>query len=290
MTGTMSARWYFADWMSDPCVRASSLAARGLWMDLLCLAAANKDDAHGFVLINGKSPTPTALAKLAQTTVKVVKKLLSELSENGVFSRNKGGVIYCRRMVRAAKSRRNGRLGGNPNLLKTKETRIPDNHPLVMDILTTLPSSDSKLSKRLSRKKESKKKDAILKTTLPVDWRPCEALMAYGRERGFSDRQIMDVAEDMKTWADENSETKGRKKNWERTFQGFLRRRQPSGDFNGQGRPRPLQDDRLSASRAAARLAEQAERGEFFFGPRPGSVLPAPSGANAVVLSKGRHA
>jgi hypothetical protein len=50
-----------------------------------------------------------------------------------------------------------------------------------------------------------------------------------------------------------------------------------AGEFtNGQGRPRPLQDDSLSASKAAARLAELARRGEFKFSPRP-SLLPGPS-------------
>ena len=49
--------------------------------------------------------------------------MLQELELNGVFSRDRRGVIYCRRMVRAEKSRSNGRLGGNPNLLKTKENK-----------------------------------------------------------------------------------------------------------------------------------------------------------------------
>lgn len=283
-----SARWYFSDWMSDPGLRASSLAARGLWKDLICIAAANKNKRYGFVLVNRKPPTPSALAKLVGATTKEVETLLAELSENGVFSRTRGGVIYCRRLVRSRKMRANGQLGGNPKLLNSKETPNSLIHPL--EVEESSSSFDSKLSKRLSRKKESKRNVEISKSTLPVDWRPSNDLMLYGRERGLSERQITDAAEDMKTWADENSESKGRKKNWDRTFQGFLRRRQPNGDFHyGQGRPRALQDDRLSASRAAARLAEQAERGEFFFGPRPGSVLSSESGTNVVMLPKGRH-
>jgi hypothetical protein len=51
---------------------------------------------------------------------------------------------------------------------------------------------------------------------------------------------------------------------------------------NGYRGPRPLQDDRLSLSKAADRLIEKAERGEFAFGPRP-SLLPE-TGENVVQL------
>lgn len=50
----------------------------------------------------------------------------------------------------------------------------------------------------------------------------------------------------------------------------------PKGTVNGYRGSRPLQDDSLSASRAAGRLAERAERGEFTFEPVP-SLLPKTS-------------
>lgn len=132
------------------------------------------------------------------------------------------------------------------------------------------------------------------KCALPGDWQPTDALVSYGLERGLTTQQVKDAAETMKSWASENSENpKGRKKNWTQAFEGWLRRdaeRLSKGNGHGPGRPRALQDDSLSASRAAARLAEKAERGEFAFGPRPGSVLPAPSRTDVVVLSKRRDA
>jgi hypothetical protein len=103
--------------MSDPGLRACSYAARGLWKDLLCIAGSNKAE-YGFVSLNGKKLEAPALAKMTNGTVEEVEPLLEELSRNGVFSRDRRGVIYCRRMIRAEKSRSNGRLGGNPNLLK----------------------------------------------------------------------------------------------------------------------------------------------------------------------------
>jgi hypothetical protein len=121
MSGTVSTRFYFPDWLSDPGLRASSLAARGLWMDLLCYAGANKGKDHGFVSLNGRKLTEVEIARMTNCSTEVeVFTLLQELELNGVFSRDRRGIIYCRRMVRAEKSRSNGRLGGNPNLLKAK--------------------------------------------------------------------------------------------------------------------------------------------------------------------------
>jgi hypothetical protein len=115
MSGTISARFYFPDWLSDAGVRASSLAARGLWMDLLCIAAANKSKDHGFVIIGGRIPTVSGIARIVGSLELEVGPLLEELERNGVFSRDRRGAIYCRRMVRAEKNRGNGRLGGNPD-------------------------------------------------------------------------------------------------------------------------------------------------------------------------------
>ena len=112
MSATVSTRWFFADWLSDPCLRASSLAARGLWKDLLCIAAANKGRQYGLVLINSKPPSPEIIARIVNQRRKRSKTLLTELSLNGVLS-STGTVSYCRRMVRARKSHENGRLGGN---------------------------------------------------------------------------------------------------------------------------------------------------------------------------------
>lgn len=118
MSGTVSTRWYFPDWLSDPGLRASSLAARGLWMDLLCVAGANKGKDHGYVIIGGRVASDADIARMVGAAVEEIKTLVAELAANGVFNRDRRQAIYCRRMVRAEKSRTNGRLGGNPNLMK----------------------------------------------------------------------------------------------------------------------------------------------------------------------------
>lgn len=120
MSGTMSTRWFWSDWMSDPSLRACGYAARGLWKDLLCIAGSNKHD-YGYVSLNGRKLENADIARMTNGTPEEVAPLLAELERNGVFSRNRQGTIYCRRMVRVEKNRKNGRLGGNPNLMKSKQ-------------------------------------------------------------------------------------------------------------------------------------------------------------------------
>lgn len=95
-----------------------SLAARGLWIEMLCLM--HEED--GYLLLAGKPLTPKELARLSGggTSLRECAKLLAELEENGVFSRTEDGTIYCRRMVRDVANEKGwrevGRLGGNPTV------------------------------------------------------------------------------------------------------------------------------------------------------------------------------
>ncbi|MFE1574297.1 hypothetical protein ACFIQG_21240 [Comamonas odontotermitis] len=93
-----SFQFYPADWRKDPALAACSLAARGLWMELLCIA--HESERYGFLSINGKPMTPAQLARIVGETPALVTKLLHEIEEAGVLSRSEDGVIFSRRMVR----------------------------------------------------------------------------------------------------------------------------------------------------------------------------------------------
>ncbi len=115
--------------MKDPGLRLCSMAARGLWMDMLCIAA--EADPVGYVMVAGKPLDTAALARLAGESAALVEPLLDELREHRVFSVDRRGWIYNRRMVREEKqariSRENGKLGGNPTLRKQSWIPPPDN-------------------------------------------------------------------------------------------------------------------------------------------------------------------
>jgi hypothetical protein len=124
----MTHRWmkfWPTDWQSDPALRMCSLAARGLWMEAICLAHAAEP--YGHMLVNGKPVTPRQLAVLVGSNAKEIEGLLAELEEAGVFSRTEAGVIYSRRMVRdkaaSDAGAAAGKQGGNP-ALKGKRARV----------------------------------------------------------------------------------------------------------------------------------------------------------------------
>lgn len=123
MSGMLWTKFYFPDWANDPGLRASSLAARGLWMDMLCLAA--RHDPPGYVAINGQPADVDTLARMVGASPHDVEILMGELERNGVFSRNRTGMIYSRRMVRDVKrskiNAKNGQKGGMLSLGKTRE-------------------------------------------------------------------------------------------------------------------------------------------------------------------------
>lgn len=118
MSGTTWSKFYWSDWQSDPALRLCSYAARGLWMDLLCIAAAH--DPIGYVAVAGRALDETSIARLTGGQESEVRALLGELDRAGVFSRDRQGRIYSRRMVKdarkAATARNQGKEGGNPTI------------------------------------------------------------------------------------------------------------------------------------------------------------------------------
>lgn len=115
-------QFYPGDWRKDPALSVCSLAARGLWIEAMCIA--HESDPYGHLAVAGKPMTAAQLARLVGESPAVVAKLIAELESAEVFSRSEGGAIYCRRMVRDEKLRATraecGRLGGNPKLLGDK--------------------------------------------------------------------------------------------------------------------------------------------------------------------------
>lgn len=127
-------KWYGADWRADPAIRMSSLAARGLWIDLI--GYMQEGEPYGFLTIAGRVPSVAQIAQLVGATERDTARLLEELRVNGVYSAIgddvddgltesmpdwlPGGTIFSRRMVRdkakADADAANGKIGGNPAL------------------------------------------------------------------------------------------------------------------------------------------------------------------------------
>jgi hypothetical protein len=96
-----STRWFFNDWHNDEPLQICSLAARGAWIELLTICALN----NGYLVIHDTPPTIAALARYVGAPPGLMGRVLKELENNGVFSRNEEGVIFNRRMTRAHDTR-----------------------------------------------------------------------------------------------------------------------------------------------------------------------------------------
>jgi len=113
-------KFYPQDWRADEKLRLCSLAARGLWMEMLAIM--HRSERYGQLLIGGHVPTDAQLAVQVGALPDEVTALVAEISDAGVFSRAGSGAIYSRRMTRdhrkAETARKNGKRGGNPTLSK----------------------------------------------------------------------------------------------------------------------------------------------------------------------------
>lgn len=109
-----SAQWYLADWERDLELMSCSFAAQGLWKRLLCKM-------H-FATPRGYLRTPAGPIKDEQIVGLIpapkgedILSLVRELEAAGVFSRDKDGAIFNRRMARegstATKRSHAGKMG-----------------------------------------------------------------------------------------------------------------------------------------------------------------------------------
>jgi len=91
-------QFYPADWRKDVELRSCSIAARGLWIDMLCIA--HECEPYGHLAINGNGMSAAQIAGQVGLTKQACAALLQELVDNGVARKTEEGVIYSKRMVK----------------------------------------------------------------------------------------------------------------------------------------------------------------------------------------------
>lgn len=115
MSSGSAVQWFWSDWLGDQEVRRLSPAERGVWIDLLALAATGSP--FGYVCDGkGRQLTMEEIARVTGETPEVVSNLVAGILDKGAASRDRTGRIYNRRMVRDAairlKRSESGKLGG----------------------------------------------------------------------------------------------------------------------------------------------------------------------------------
>lgn len=120
-------RFFPRDWLGDPLLRMISPAARGLWMDLLCVMSSCEP--YGHLTVAGKHMTDERAASAVSLPLETYRELLAELEAVGVTSRTAAGVIFSRRLVRDhaafTRSSRAGKAGGGNPALRRNEQQAP---------------------------------------------------------------------------------------------------------------------------------------------------------------------
>lgn len=92
-------QFYPGDWRRDLALQGCSLAARGLWIEMMGMMHDGAE--YGHLLAGSRPITAERLAGMVgPQDGEDVPALLAELEEAGVFSRTDDGVIYSRRMVK----------------------------------------------------------------------------------------------------------------------------------------------------------------------------------------------
>lgn len=97
----MSLPWFKfhpASWRGDQALRAVSVAARGLWIECLCIMHEAKP--YGHLVLNGTAIGDDTLARMTGVPVDEVSALLAELRQAGVLSVTSDGVVVSRRMLK----------------------------------------------------------------------------------------------------------------------------------------------------------------------------------------------
>lgn len=126
-----ASQFYWGDWLRDVALRSLSPAARGLWIDLLCVM--HQGDPYGHLALNGRALTEAEIAKITGLDPRTYRRLLAEVEARGVSSRTGDGILYSRRMVKDEEIR-SARAAGGVQSLKHPNVPRPAVQPDLRDI------------------------------------------------------------------------------------------------------------------------------------------------------------
>jgi hypothetical protein len=112
-------KFYPRDWRGDQALRAVSVAARGLWIDCLCIMHEAKP--YGHLVLNGAPVDDDTLARMTGASVDEVSALMAELRQAGVLSTTGKGVVFSRRMTKDHARAQKGRKAANK-----RWSQVPD--------------------------------------------------------------------------------------------------------------------------------------------------------------------
>ncbi len=203
-------KFYPSDWRADPKLRCVSLAARGLWIEMLCIM--HEAEPRGTLRISGVTVNEKQLASITGIGIRIVSAALSELLAAEIAIITPDNAIASKRMLRDTekynKDKENGCLGGNPKLTNGVNP----------------PVKAQKLEARIQipeRKIEngSRRSSSIKGTRIPSDWKPD---IEYAKSKGLILSVIQTETEKFKNYWSARAGTQGVKMDWEATWRNWV--------------------------------------------------------------------
>lgn len=212
-------KFYPRDWRGDQALRAVSIAARGLWIECLCIMHEAKP--YGHLVLNGNPVDDDTLARMTGVPVDAVSALMTELRQAGVLSVTGKGVVFSRRMTKDHARAHKGRLSAKKRWQQAsdgvEQSEAPNRYPNRRPI-THIPEA------RSQRKKDPPSegpKKVCRGTRLPEDWKPppsgCPGLTLTPEFLAAEEAKFRDY------WRAQPGQ-RGVKLDWDATWRNWLRR------------------------------------------------------------------
>lgn len=158
-------------WRNEHGLRLCCAAARGVWVELICLM--HEAEPYGHLVVNGRQPRDRELSVLTGLQIAEIISGIEELEEHQVFSRTEDGTIFSRGMVKDEVAHvaavQFGQKGQRTKQQQTNGKKTPSRVGL------STPSSDPS---SLELREESKEKNPPVvplgdkKHRIPDDWEP----------------------------------------------------------------------------------------------------------------------
>lgn len=137
-------QFYPADWRKDTALQLCSIAARGLWWEMICLM--HEAEPYGHLVAAGVALDAHGLARLVGESSRDVARWLRELEQKQVYSVTEAGIICSRRMVRDERERSDWRDRQNKHRDKARDVTPHVTPPSQASHAVLLSSSSSSSS------------------------------------------------------------------------------------------------------------------------------------------------
>lgn len=154
-------KFYPSDWRGSTSLKLVSMAARGLWIEMICIM--HEADPYGHLMHKDRKLGAKELAALVGALPADVEMWLEELVDCGVVEVKRNGVFYSRRMeideIKRSRASEHGKKGGRLTADKEKEK---------LDTLKGSLEGDAKPQKPEARDQSPEEKKAPPKKAPPA--------------------------------------------------------------------------------------------------------------------------